>query len=77
MLKSGDLVYLPAAFILTKRNSDGTVSQYLETKVPYRGLLLKMENNNCSIFYRGETWNAPVDMVLLYNKGEDNASYAN
>ena len=76
-LNAGDLVYLPAHFILTKRNDDGTASAYLETKMPYMALLLGVSDKYCRIFYRGGFWEAPIDMVENFNKGENNVSHIN
>ena len=74
-LRAGDLVYLPAHFILTKRNEDGTTSAYLETKIPYTAILLGVTNDYCRIFYRGGFWEAPLDMVETFNRGERNVSH--
>lgn len=76
-LNPGDLVYLPAHFILTKRNEDGTASAFLETKTPYRALLLGIADKYCRVFYRGDFWEAPIDMVENFNKGGDNVSHIN
>ena len=35
ILSTGDLVYLPAHFMLTKVNDDGSISEYCELKEPY------------------------------------------
>lgn len=77
-LNSGDLVYLPANFMLTKHNSDGTVSQYCELKSPCVCILLKSDELRSDLFYRGQTWTAPNDMLTPYverQQGEENVSY--
>lgn len=78
-LSSGDLVYLPANFMLRKYNIDGTVREYCELKNPCICILLKYANENSDVFYRGETWSAPNDLLEPYTgryQGErENASY--
>ena len=77
-LNSGDLVYLPANFMLTKYNNDGTVSQYCELKHPCVCILLRSNELRSDLFYRGQTWTAPNDTLTPYmgrREGEDNAGY--
>ena len=77
-LNSGDLVYLPAHFMLTKFNNDGTVSQYCELKHPCVCILLRSDGQRSDLFYRGQTWTAPNDTLTPYvdeREGEKNASY--
>ncbi len=76
-LRSGDLVYLPAHFMLTKLNNDGTVSQYCELKEPCVCILLRSGDVRSDIFYRGQTWNADNIALSPYiKKGEkEHVSY--
>ena len=77
-LNSGDLVYLPSHFILTKVNKDGTVREYCELKEPYVSILLKKRQTHSDLFYRGSVWTAPNDMLVAYAaKGEKHVSYIN
>ena len=77
-LNSGDLIYLPSHFILTKKNKDGTVKEYCELKEPYISLLLRRREKYSDLFYRGSVWTAPNDMLLVYDvKGESYVSYVN
>ena len=78
ILSTGDLVYLPAHFMLTKVNDDGSISEYCELKEPYIALLLKRYQAHSDLFYRGSIWTAPNDMLRNYAvKGKENASYTN
>ena len=77
-LNSGDLVYLPANFMLTKYNNDGTVSQYCELKYPCVCILLRSNESRSDLFYRGQTWTAPNDTLTPYterHEGENNAGH--
>ena len=77
-LNSGDLVYLPANFILTKHNNDGTVSQYCELKHPCVCILLRSDEACSELFYRGQTCSAPNHVLTPYKdrrEGEKDASY--
>lgn len=77
-LSSGDLVYLPSHFMLTKVNDDGTIKEYCELKEPYVAILLRRFQTHSDLFYRGSVWTAPNDMLLAYAaKGERDVSYAN
>tara|TARA_B100001564_G_C20558544_1_gene632633 strand:- start:712 stop:954 length:243 start_codon:yes stop_codon:yes gene_type:complete len=77
-LNSGDLIYLPSHFILTKKNKDGTVKEYCELKEPYVSVLLRKRGEYSDLFYRGSVWTAPNDMLLGYAvKGESYVSYVN
>lgn len=78
VLNTGDLVYLPSHFILTKVNEDGTVREYCELKEPYVSILLRKFQTHSDLFYRGSVWTAPNDMLLGYAvKGEKYVSYFN
>ncbi len=78
ILSTGDLVYLPSHFILTKVNDDGSISEYCELKEPYIALLLKRYQTHSDLFYRGSIWTAPNDMLRSYAvKGKENVSYTN
>lgn len=80
-LNSGDLVYLPANFMLRKYNIDGTVREYCEIKYPCICILLKHEKRSSDVFYRGETWSAPNDLLEPYTgrhqREAKNVSYVN
>ncbi len=78
ILSTGDLVYLPAHFMLTKVNDDGSISEYCELKEPYIALLLKRYQTHSDLFYRGSIWTAPNDMLRNYAvKGRENVSHTN
>lgn len=77
-LNTGDLVYLPSHFILTKKNEDGTVKEFCELKEPYISLLLEKNHSHSRLIYRGSIWSAPNDMLIAYAiKGDKNVSYVN
>lgn len=75
--RSGDLVYLPSKFVLTKYNNDGTVSQYCEIKEPCVCILLKSAEQTSEVFYRGQTWTANNEHLNHYtqDEGEENVGY--
>lgn len=76
--ESGDLIYLPSHFILTKVNDDGTVKEYCELKEPYVSVLLKRYQTHSDLFYRGSVWTAPNDMLRPFAaKGEEDVGYVN
>lgn len=77
-LNSGDLIYLPANFMLTKYNNDGTVSQYCELKHPCVCILVRSNELRSDLFYRGQTWTAPNDTLTPYverREGDKNVGY--
>ena len=77
-LRAGDLVYLPAHFILTRRNDDGSIKEYCELKEPYVTILVQKLQTHSDLFYRGSVWTAPNDMLRSYAaKGDENVSHAN
>lgn len=78
MLNTGDLVYLPSHFILTKVNDDGSIKEYLELREPYITVLLRRNGTHSDLFYRGSIWTAPNDMLRGYAaKGERSVSHTN